>query len=202
MDVFSLFARIGLDTSEYDKNLDNAGGKIHSFGERLKSGLATAAKDGAAGLAAATAAVTALSKAALGSYGDYEQLTGGVETLFGAGGKSLEEYAESIGGMTDKAKRQYNDLITAQEFVMEDAANAYKTAGLSANEYMETVTSFSAALIQSLGGDTMAAAEYANTAITDMSDNANKMGTAMDSIQNAYQGFAKQNFTINLMSAA
>lgn len=196
MNIFELAAKISLDTSEYEGQLDDASGKTHNFGENLKNGLATAAKVGAAGLAVATTAVTALSKAALDSYGDYEQLTGGVETLFGAGGKSLEEYAESVGGMTDKVKRQYNDLITAQEFVMEDAANAYKTAGLSANEYMETVTSFSAALIQSLGGDTMAAAEYANTAITDMSDNANKMGTAMDSIQNAYQGFAKQNFTM------
>ena len=82
------------------------------------------------------------------------------------------------------------------------AENAYKTAGMSANDYMETVTSFSASLIQSLGGDTQKAAEYADMAITDMSDNANKMGTDIESIQNAYQGFAKQNYTINLMSAA
>ena len=82
------------------------------------------------------------------------------------------------------------------------AENAYKTAGMSANDYMETVTSFSASLIQSLGGDTQKAAEYADMAITDMSDNANKMGTDMEMIQNAYNGFAKQNFTINLMSAA
>lgn len=86
---------------------------------------------------------------------------------------------------------------------MSYAENAYKTAGLSANEYMSTVTSFSASLLQSLGGDTEAAAKYADQAITDMSDNANKMGTDMSMIQNAYQGFAKQNYTINiLMSAA
>ena len=85
---------------------------------------------------------------------------------------------------------------------MKNAENAYKTAGMSANDYMETVTSFSASLIQSLGGDTQKAAEYADMAITDMSDNANKMGTDMEMIQNAYNGFAKQNFTINLMSAA
>jgi len=196
LDVFSLFAKIGLDTSDYERGLNDASGKTHSFGEKLKSGLSMAAKTVTVAVGAATTAIGALAKSSLDGYAEYEQLVGGVETLFGAGGKSLEEYAESVGGMTDKVKRQYNDLITAQEFVMEDAANAYKTAGLSANEYMETVTSFSAALIQSLGGDTMAAAEYANTAITDMSDNANKMGTAMDSIQNAYQGFAKQNFTM------
>ena len=87
--------------------------------------------------------------------------------------------------------------------VQQYAANAYKTAGMSANEYMETVTSFSASLLQSLDGDTAAAAEKANLAITDMSDNANKMGTSMEMIQNAYNGFAKQNYTINnLMSAA
>ena len=85
---------------------------------------------------------------------------------------------------------------------MKNAENAYKTAGMSANDYMETVTSFSASLIQSLGGDTQKAAEYADMAITDMSDNASKMGTDMEMIQNAYNGFAKQNFTINLMSAA
>lgn len=168
MDVFSLFARIGLDTSEYDKGLDDASGKTHSFGEKLKSGLATAAKVGAAGLATATAAVTALSKAALGSYGDYEQLTGGVETLF----------------------------KTSSDVVMEYANNAYQTAGMSANQYMETVTSFSASLLQSLGGDTQAAAEYADMAIRDMSDNANKMGTDMEMIQNAYRGFSRANFTM------
>lgn len=168
MDVFSLFARIGLDTSEYERGLDDASGKTHSFGEKLKSGLATAAKVGAAGLAAATTAVTALSKAALDSYGDYEQLTGGVETLF----------------------------KNSADVVMEYANNAYQTAGLSANQYMETVTSFSASLLQSLGGDTQAAAEYADMAIRDMSDNANKMGTDMEMIQNAYRGFSRANFTM------
>ena len=168
MDVFSLAAKITLDTGEYENALGEASTKTHSFGETLKSGLATAAKVGAAGLAAATTAVTALSKAALDSYGDYEQLTGGVETLF----------------------------KTSADVVMEYANNAYQTAGLSANQYMETVTSFSASLLQGLGGDTEEAARIADLAITDMADNANKMGTAMDSIQNAYQGFAKQNYTM------
>ena len=101
-------------------------------------------------------------------YANYEQLVGGVETLFKDSADVVQEYA----------------------------ANAYQTAGLSANEYMDTVTSFSASLLQSLGNDTEAAAQYADMAITDMSDNANKMGSSMQSIQNAYQGFAKQNFTM------
>lgn len=102
------------------------------------------------------------------NYAQYEQLVGGVDTLFKKSSKKVQEYA----------------------------SNAYKTAGMSANEYMETVTSFSASLLQSLENDTEAAAEYANMAITDMSDNANKMGTSMEMIQNAYNGFAKQNYTM------
>lgn len=168
MDVFDLFAKIGLDTSDYEKGLDGASSKTHSFADKLKSGFSTIAKVGAVALTATTTAVAALTKVSLDGYADYEQLTGGVETLF----------------------------KTSADAVMEYANNAYKTAGLSANEYMETVTSFSASLLQSLGGDTEAAAKYADMAITDMSDNANKMGTDMEMIQNAYQGFAKQNYTM------
>lgn len=141
---------------------------VSQFGGALKSGLAVAAKAAAAATAAAAGAVIALTKSAVENYGEYEQLVGGVETLFKDSAGTVQEYAN----------------------------NAYKTAGLSANEYMETVTSFSASLLQSMGNDTKAAAEKANRAITDMSDNANKMGTDMQSIQNAYQGFAKQNYTM------
>ena len=141
---------------------------VSQFGGALKSGLAVAAKAAAAATAAAAGAVIALTKSAVENYGEYEQLVGGVETLFKDSAGTVQEYAN----------------------------NAYKTAGLSANEYMETVTSFSASLLQSMGNDTEAAAEKADQAITDMSDNANKMGTDMQSIQNAYQGFAKQNYTM------
>ena len=141
---------------------------VSQFGGALKSGLAVAAKAAAAATAAAAGAVIALTKSAVENYGEYEQLVGGVETLFKDSAGTVEEYAK----------------------------NAYQTAGLSANEYMETVTSFSASLLQSMGNDTAAAAEKADRAITDMSDNANKMGTDMQSIQNAYQGFAKQNYTM------
>ena len=133
----------------------------------LKMGIATA-KTVAAGAAAATAGIVALGSAAVKSYAEYEQLIGGVDTLFG----------EAAGTM------------------LKNANEAYKTAGLSANNYMSTVTSFSASLINSLGGDTVKAAEMADQAIIDMADNANKMGTDMTMIQNAYQGFAKQNYTM------
>jgi phage-related protein len=166
--VFDLYAKITLDTSGYENGLDNASGKASGFADKLKSGLATAAKVGAAALTAAATGMAALTKASIDQYAEYEQLVGGVDTLF----------------------------KTASDKVQEYAANAYKTAGMSANEYMDTVTSFSASLLQSLGGDTEKAAQKADQAITDMADNANKMGTGMEMIQNAYQGFAKQNYTM------
>lgn len=137
-----------------------------------------------------------LSKSALDAVGNYEQLVGGVETLFGTQGMSMSEYACSVGKSVLEINKEYNRLNAAQELVMRNADDAYKNAGLSANEYMETVTSFSAALISSLEGDTLKAAEKADQAIVDMADNANKMGSSMESIQNAYQGFAKQNYTM------
>ena len=163
MNLFELFIKIGVD--------DQASDKISGLSSKLGGGLATAAKIGAAAVGAAATGITALTTAAVNNYGEYEQLVGGVETLF----------------------KQSSDVV--QQY----AANAFKTAGMSANEYMETVTSFSASLLQSLDGDTSTAAEKANLAITDMSDNANKMGTSMESIQNAYQGFAKQNYTIKFI---
>lgn len=153
-------------TVKIGTELDNSGFKA---GLSKLGGIAKGALKGiAVGAGAAGAAVGVLAKQSLEAYASYEQLTGGVETLF-----------------KDSA-----------DIVMGYAENAYKTAGLSANQYMDTVTSFSASLLQSLDGDTAAAAEKANLAITDMSDNANKMGTTMESIQYAYQGFAKQNYTM------
>ncbi len=166
MDVFELSARLTLDTGEYERSLNGADSQTKSFGSTLKKAFTV------------TAAVTALKKVgeavyevgkqAVSAYADYEQLVGGVETLFKSSASKVQQYAQ----------------------------NAYKTAGLSANDYMETVTSFSASLLQSLGNDTAKAAEKADMAITDMADNANKMGTSMQDIQNAYQGFAKQNYTM------
>lgn len=168
MDVFDLVAKIRLDSSEYESKLGKAKGSMSSLASGVGKGLATVAKAGAAAVSAGVAGVTALTKMGVEGYAQYEQLVGGVETLF----------------------------KDSQSAVMSYAENAYKTAGMSANQYMETVTSFSASLIQSLDGDTAKAAEIGNMAITDMSDNANKMGTSIEMIQNAYNGFAKGNFTM------
>lgn len=146
--------------------ISGALGKVGSFAGGV-------AKTIGVGIGFAGTAIVGLSKQAVDAYGNYEQLVGGVETLF-------KENASAV---------------------IKNASNAYKTAGMSANQYMETVTGFSASLLQSVGGDTVKASEMADMAITDMADNANKMGTSMEMIQNAYQGFAKQNYTINLMSA-
>lgn len=169
MEIFKIFGTLALNGQDkFNKDIDNATGKGASFASKLKSGLKTAAKVGGAAIAAVGTGMVWLSKQAIDSYGDYEQLVGGVDTLFKESSATVQGYAQ----------------------------NAYKTAGLSANEYMETVTSFSASLLQSLGNNTAAAAEMADLAITDMSDNANKMGTDMTAIQNAYNGFAKQNYTM------
>ena len=163
-----MFARITLDTSDYESGLDEASKNTSNFADKLKTGLATAAKVGAAALTAAATGVAALTKVSIDQYAEYEQLVGGVETLFKESSDIIQDYA----------------------------ANAYKTAGVSANTYMEQATAFSASLIQSLGGDTQAAAEYANQAIMDMSDNANKMGTNIESIQQTYQSLMRGNYAM------
>lgn len=128
--------------------------------------------------------------------GALQQSIGGIETLFGAGGRSVEEYAQSVGKSVDAVKDEYASLMQSQQTVMDNAAQAYKTVGLSANDYMEQTTSFAASLLSSVSNDTQAAADLANMAMVDMADNSNKMGTDMQDIQNAYQGFAKQNYTM------
>jgi phage-related protein len=143
-----------LDTTGVDKGVDSLSGSVSRGAAMIGAALVTTA--------------VGLGTLAIKSFAQYEQLVGGVETLFKKNSKEVMAYAD----------------------------NAYKTAGMSANKYMETVTSFSASLLQSLDGDTKKSAEYANRAVTDMSDNANKMGTSIESIQFAYQGFAKQNYTM------
>lgn len=158
----------GDDAEKAKKKADGFGSAWKKALTKLKPAAAAAVKGLAAVTAAAAAAFGAVVKQSITDYSDYEQLVGGVETLFKSSSDKVFAYAN----------------------------NAYKTAGMSANEYMETVTSFSASLLQGLGGDTEAASVIADQAITDMSDNANKMGTDMEMIQNAYQGFAKQNYTM------
>ena len=168
MNLFELFVKIGVD--------DQASGKLQDLSSKLGNGLKTAAKIGTAAVSAAAAGITALTTAAVNNYAEYEQLVGGVQTLFGLQGQSLEEYAATVGKTTDEALDEWLKYTTGERKILNKAEIAYKTAGLSMNEYMETVTSFSASLIQSLDGDTAKAADYADQAIIDMSDNANKMG--------------------------
>lgn len=161
---------------DFDKSISDAGESADKAANGgftvLKGVLANLASQAIAGvingLKKVGSEIINVGKQAYSAYASYEQLTGGVETLFGESADTVKKYAE----------------------------NAYKTAGMSANAYMETVTSFSASLLQGLNGDTAKAAKIADKAITDMSDNANKMGTTIESIQNAYQGFAKGNFTM------
>ena len=182
--------------NESMKDATNSATKMSSVMKGIGSSAIKVGKGLAVAGAAAATAVTALVSKSVGAFADYEQLTGGVETLFGAGGRSVEEYAQSVGKSVSDIQGKYDSLMSAQNAVLENANKAYMTAGMSANEYMDTVTGFSASLISSLGGDTNKAADYANSALVDMSDNANKMGTDMESIKNAYQGFAKQNYTM------
>lgn len=180
-DVMRLFARLILDTSGYDTGLEKAKKDASSAGQGITKGLSGVGKAVvgvgkacAVGIGAGAAAIGLLTKQSVSAYSNYEQLSGGVKKLFG----------------------------DASDTIMKNASQAYKTAGMSANQYIEQATSFSAALINSLGGDTQKAAEQADVAMRAMSDNVNTFGSDMASVQYAFQGFAKQNYTINLMSAA
>jgi hypothetical protein len=188
VNLFELFEKIGVD--------DQASDKLKDLGGKLGNGLKTAAKIGTAAVGAAAAGITALTTAAVKNYAEYEQLVGGVQTLFNKTELSLEDYAKSVGKTTDEAFGEWEKLTAGARIVQNNADVAFRSAGLSANEYMSTVTSFSASLIASLEGDTVAAAKAADRAVIDMADNANKMGTSMEMIQNAYAGFSKQNYTM------
>lgn len=164
--------KLKFDAKGVKSELYNIEKNVESSSSKMGGALKSIGKIGVASFAAIATAAGAvaikIAKSAVQGYAEYEQLVGGVDTLFKDASEQVQQYADI----------------------------AYKTAQISANDYMETVTSFSASLIQSLGGDTQRAAKYADSAIIDMADNANKMGTSMESIQNAYQGFAKQNYTM------
>ena len=172
MNLMELFIKITADTSEVDKSIGDTKKKALSFGDVLKANIAGQAI--VDGVKAVAGAVKNIGQAAIQSYAEYEQLVGGVETLF-------EDLSWDVG---------------------QNAAKAFQTAGLSANEYMSTAMSFAASLNQSLlatEGNIARSADLTDQAIIDMADNANKMGTSMEMIQNAYQGFAKQNYTIKFI---
>lgn len=172
LNIFEVFAKIGLDTKEYEKGIKDSKSKLSGLGNSITSGFATAAKVGlsatTAAVGAATTALVGLSKAAVSNYAQYEQLVGGVDKLYGTASEKIQSYADQ----------------------------AYKTSEMSANKYMETATSFSAALINSLGGDVDKAADLTDVAMRAMSDNVNVFGSDFQSVQNAFQGFAKQNYTM------
>lgn len=176
-----------------DAKMSGVLGKVSSKLEGVsKAGKVAFAAVGAASVAAGAMIV----KSALDGYSAYEQNLGGVQKIFGNMGKSVEDYAALTGQSVEACQERWQALEGAQTTMLENANKAWQTAGLSASAYMEQSTSFGAALVSSLGGDTKRAAEYANTAIIDMADNANTFGTSIQDIQNAYQGFAKQNYTM------
>lgn len=203
LELFKLFGIIGLkgvdktkkDLKDTTNTAKDESSKLEKHVSKIGEIAPKIGKLAVKGVAAAGAAIGTITKFAVSSYSEYEQLAGGVETLFGAQGMSLKKYAKSIGETVGQAKGKYDQLIQAQTEVMNNAKVAYKTAGMSANGYMNTITSFAAALKQSTANETEAA-KVANMAVIDMADNANKMGTNMEDIQNAYQGFSKQNYTM------
>lgn len=280
LEAFTVEGELKLNKEGFESGLKGAQSSALSFMDVFKGNILSNAVTGAfskitsgitGALSKGLSAVKGFVSDSVSAFGEFEQLAGGVETLFGNASRSAANYAEDIaskvstaneklgeyaarygedyfdawsddlyekrlaqvGKMTDKqksefyselqkeyetyvdyvgmseaeitakAEKEYKDRAAAQELVMNNAKNAWKTAGISMNEYMNTVTGFSASLAQSLDNDQLKTAEYADRALQDMSDNANKMGSNIGSIMNAYMGFSKQNYTINyLMSAA
>lgn len=180
--------RASVDDSQVDGDMNKVGSKITAKAIAIGTLTADALK-------AVGGAFVNFAKQAIAEGSDLEQSIGGIETLFGAGGKSAEEYAKSVGKSVEESKADYEQLMKAQSIALENADKAYKTAGLSANDYMQTISGFAASLKQSVKDETEAAT-VADMAVRDMADNANKMGTDMSSIQTAYAGFAKQNYTM------
>lgn len=240
MDVMTLSARLTLDTGDFESGLRNAEGKMKKAGKSADSGVkGFSAKAVALGTFAgnvltkvaekAVSAVASIVSKSVEAFADYEQLVGGVSTLFGQRDiKNARDYAKQIGLVEEKVdragrtvtkvnkkmakglfgkdankmtpdemiERVYQEAGQAEQLVFENANQAYRTAGMSMNHYMEVATSFASSMVQSLKGDTLEAARLTDMAVRDMADNANKMGTDIGSIENAYKGFAKGNFTM------
>ena len=188
---------LGKEAEDAGKKAEKAGNGGFTVMKAVIADLAsTAIKNALAGMKELSGAVVDLGKQAVSVYADTEQLTGGVEKLFGTSGAySVEEYAEKVGKSVDEVQDEYENLITAQNNVFKNASEAYKTAGMSQNEYMETITGFSASLIAGLEGDTVKASEIADQAIKDMSDNANTFGMSVSDVSQVYQSLAKGTYT-------
>lgn len=204
MDVLDLVAKLKIDTSDYISGLTGAAKSASTHGSSMAntfgrmtasvgSAMATVTKVTAAAVGVAATGIATITTKAIENYAEYEQLVGGIETLF-TPSQSMDEFVaelESIGVSAEEAASRYSEGV---DKVMTNASNAWKTAGVDANTYMNQAVSMSATLIQGLGGDTSAAADLVDVAITDMSDNVNKMGTTMEAVQNAYRGLSMQNY--------
>ena len=204
---FDVTAILKANVSDFSRGLKEAQTSIQSLKqqtgssfEKIGNSLSTvgmsAMKLGAGLTAGLTTPVVGAVGGVVKSFADLEQSLGGVQTLFKQNGTSVNNLAKEYGMTREEAQRLYKTMADEGTNVIENANRAFKTAGVSANSYMEQVTSFSATLLQGLGGDTAKAAQYADKALVQMADNANKMGTNMADIQNAYQGFAKDNYTM------
>ena len=191
------FAAIGKTVGSFASNVGEKFAEISSKAvehvKTMATGVVTAV---GVGIAAVSAKLVDFGKQAFQSYSDYEQLSGGVAKLYGNMGMSLEDYAKQAGKSAESVRADWERNEAAQKTVMENAQNAWKTSGMSANAYMEQATSFSAALINALGGDTKKAADMTDVAMRAMSDNINTFGSNATDVQNAFNGFAKQNYTM------
>ena len=205
MDLLAIAVKFSLDKKEYEEGLKDAESKAYKAGENIGTGLKSMggkfasainglAKVTALGITATTTAAIGITKKAIEEYAEYEQTWGGIQKLYGTAGMSVEQYADSVGKSVDEVRGKYNELTQAQDAVLANAQNAFRTAGMSTQQYMETATSFSAALINSLEGDTVKAAEQTDVAMRAISDNYNTFGGDMQMIQNAYMGFSRGNY--------
>ncbi len=193
----SALEQAGWKSEELTKGFNRLG----SVGTKAMAGLSSAVKVGAAsaaaGAVALTTAIAGVGKQALDSYAKYEQMVGGIDKLFGTGpAQSVEEYAQQVGKSVDKVRGEYDKLNKASQLVQKNAQEAFKTAGMSANDYMESVTGISASLINSLGGDTEKAAKMADVAMRGISDNANTFGTDAESLVQTYQSLARGQYAM------
>lgn len=200
MNVFELAAVLSLNTSEYEQGLATAASDGNKASSSITSKFVGAGKTIGKAVVGATAvavaAIGTLAMKSVNSYATYEQMVGGVKKLYGAAGMTLQEYAKSVGKSTSDVKSKYNDLNKAQDMVMKNAQKAFMTAGMSVNDYMDTATQFSSSLIKSLGGDTVKAAKYTDTAMRAISDNVNTFGSNVEDVQNAFKGFSRENYTM------
>lgn len=193
MDLLNLFVKIGVK--------DEASEAVEGVSQNIIGKLGKAAATAAKALAGAFVVkkVVDFGKAAFDSYSQFEQLEGGVAKLYGNANQSLDDYLKSMkdsGKSVDELTKTYQRNEEAQKLMMQQASDAWKTAEVDANTYMEKATSMSAALINSLGGDTLKAAEQTDVAMRAISDNVNTFGTDMESVSNAFMGFSKQNYTM------